>query len=271
MKKLFIRSAVIIALLVAGAALLLTALYYVPNPAPSAPRVVVSVDRTLWNAVGLNQFTYIRALRRAGLRTEVVDYDTPPPRVSALLDGAAGLVLTGGGDVAAARYGGDPSVTLGVKLERDAFEFGLLEQIGSRDLPVLGLCRGAQLLNVHLGGTLGDLRDNEARFRVHRNVFNGHAIEFEPGSQLARIYDARRVDRITTWHGQFVDEPGDGVVVTAFAPDGTAEGFEVPAAGFVVGVQWHAEMPPWDRGQDALFDAFAAAVTEQAQRVLPSN
>ena len=271
MKRLILRVAVAIALLSAVAVLLLTALYYVPNPGPSAPRVVVSVDRTLWNGLGLNQFTYIRALRRAGLRTEVVDYASPESEVDALLDGARGLVLTGGGDVAAARYGGDPSATLGVKLERDAFEFGLLEQIESRDLPVLGLCRGAQLLNVHLGGTLGDLRAEKDRFRRHRNILRGHPVQLDPGSQLADIYDAKRLDRITTWHGQFVDEPGAGVRVTASAPDGTPEGFEVPGEDFVIGVQWHAEMPPWDREQDALFDAFAAAVAVQAQGVLPDN
>ena len=260
MKKLIVRSAVGIALLVVTTVLMLTVLYYVPNPGPTSPRVVVSVDRTLWNGLGLNQFTYIRALRQAGLRTEVVDYASPESDVRALLNDAAGLVLTGGGDVAAARYDGDSSVTLGVKPERDAFEFGLLERIESRGVPVLGLCRGAQLLNVHLGGTLGDMRADEPRFRVHRNIFRGHAVELEPRSQLADIYGERRLDRITTWHGQFVDEPGDGVRVTAFAPDGTPEGFEVPDAEFVIGVQWHAEMPPWDREQDALFEGFAAAI-----------
>jgi putative glutamine amidotransferase len=82
----------------------------------------------------------------------------------------------------------------------------------------------------------------------------------EPGSQLAGIYGTNRLDRITTWHGQYVGEPGAGVRITAFAPDGTPEGFEVPASNFLVGVQWHAEMPPWDRQQDALFEAFADAL-----------
>ena len=193
MRKLLLRSCIAVALLIASAALLLTVLYYVPNPAPSAPRVVVSVDRTLWNGLGLNQFTYIRALRRAGLHTEIVDYATPTAEVQVLLSVADGIVLTGGGDVAAARYDGDPSVTLGVKPERDAFEFGLLQQVDLKDVPVLGLCRGAQLLNVHLGGTLGDLRADKPRFREHRNILSGHPIELRPESRLADIYGAPRL------------------------------------------------------------------------------
>lgn len=241
------------------AVLVLFAVYYVPDPGAGAPRVLVSVDRTLWNSAGLNRLTYVRKLRLAGLSpvlAEFPDDGKPSPDV---LSGIDGLVLTGGGDVAAAEYGGDAAVTLDVNPARDAFELALLEMAEARSLPILGLCRGAQLMNVHRGGTLGDFRD-EPRFERHRNAFDGHPVIFEPGSRLIAIYGTGRLDEVTTWHGQHVAVPGRGVVITAYSPDGIPEAIEVDEARFIVGVQWHAEMPPWDEQQEKLFNAFAAAV-----------
>ena len=243
------------------AVLALFAVYYVPDPGEGAPRVLVSVDRTLWNSAGLNRLTYVRKLRLAGLSPVLAEFPedgTLPPN---LFNGIDGLVLTGGGDVAAAEYGGEPAVTLDVKPARDAFELALLEEAESRGLPILGLCRGAQLMNVHRGGTLGDFRD-EPRFGFHRNMLEGHPVTIEPGSRLAAIYETGRLDEVTTWHGQHVAEPGRGIVITAYSPDGIPEAIEVQDAAFMLGVQWHAEMPPWDEQQERLFTAFAGAVRE---------
>ncbi|MDX1507645.1 MAG: gamma-glutamyl-gamma-aminobutyrate hydrolase family protein, partial [Woeseiaceae bacterium] len=156
-------------------------------------------------------------------------------------------------------YGGDEAVTLGVNPARDAFELALLDAAVSRALPVLGLCRGAQLMNVHHGGTLGDFR-HELRYGAHRNIFAGHAVTIAADSRLADIYDAVKLERVTAWHGQHVDRPGRGVEITAHAPDGTPEAIEVEGDTFMIGVQWHAEMPPWDAQQERLFEAFADAV-----------
>jgi putative glutamine amidotransferase len=237
----------------------LFALFYVPGPGEEAPRVLVSVDRTLWNGLGLNRITYIRKLRLAGLQTVIVEFPEDGKMPDGLLDEVDGLVLTGGGDVAAMRYGGDPARSQGVKAARDSFELALLEAAERESVPTLGLCRGAQLLNVHLGGTLGDFRD-EPRFGIHRNAFEGHAVKIEPGSRLARIFGTERLAEVTTWHGQHVEVPGRGVEITAFGPDGIPEAIEVEGAWFVLGVQWHAEMPPWDGEQDRLFQGFAEAV-----------
>ena len=233
--------------------------FYVPSPGDTAPRVLVSVDRTLWNGLGLNRLTYVRKLRLAGLQTVLVEFPEDGELPGGLLDDVDGLVLTGGGDVAAERYGGDPAVTIGVKPARDAFELALLEAAKKKSVPVLGLCRGAQLLNVYLGGTLGDFRD-EPRFSIHRNAFEGHAIALEPDSRLAGMYGAERLAEVTTWHGQHVAEPGRGVVMTAFSPDGIPEAIEVEGDWFALGVQWHPEMPPWDKEQERLFDGFAEVV-----------
>ncbi len=241
------------------AVLALFALFYVPDPGEGAPRVLVSVDRTLWNSAGLNRLTYVRKLRLAGLSPVLVEFPEDEGLPPGLFDDIGGLVLTGGGDVAAAEYGGNAAVTLDVKPARDAFELALLEMAEARSLPILGLCRGAQLMNVHRGGTLGDFRD-EPRFGIHRNALEGHAVTIAAGSRLAAIYGTRRLEEVTTWHGQHVAAPGRGVVITAHSPDGIPEAIEVEDGPFMLGVQWHAEMPPWNEQQERLFVAFADAV-----------
>ena len=243
------------------AVLTLVAVYYVPDPGQGAPRVLVSVDRTLWNDLGLNRLTYVRQLRLAGLSPVLVEFPADGQPSPDLLHDIDGLVLTGGGDVAAAEYGGDPATTLDVKPARDAFELGLLEMAEARSLPILGLCRGAQLMNVHRGGTLGDFRD-KPRFDIHHNALEGHPVMIEAGSRLADIYATERLDEVTTWHGQHVAAPGRDVAITAYSPDGIPEAIEVEGAPFMLGVQWHAEMPPWDEQQQPLFVAFADAVSD---------
>lgn len=265
LRRIGLAVAAAAALAVAAAAFVV----YETNPPEGAPAVLVSVDRSLWNRLGFNRFTYVATLRRAGLRTVVRAYpdDLEAARSASLPAGIAGLVLTGGGDVAAERYGGDPRTSLDVDPARDAFEIALLEQAKSNGLPVLGLCRGAQLLNVFRGGTLGQFRDDEVRYARHRNAFVGHAVEFEPESFLAEIFGRNAIPDITTWHGQYVATPGEGLRVVGRAPDGTPEAIETtdPRDRFVVGVQWHAEVPPWDDLQSRLFEAYARAVTASRQ------
>lgn len=234
--------------------------FYEPDPGDGAPRVLVSVDRTLWNRIGLNRWTYVRALRRAGLRPVLMEFGQLPPDSGAAewLDGIDGLLLSGGGDVAAVHYGGDDSISRDVNPARDAFELELLAAADRRDMPVLGLCRGAQLLNVHRGGTLGDFRKDSVRYRRHKRVWGGHAVALEKGSLLANIFTDTELSDVVTWHGQYVDQPGKDVRITAFAPDGTPEAIEV-ATGKpfgMIGVQWHAEVLPWDSHQERLFAAF---------------
>lgn len=247
------------------------AFVYEPNPSGDAPVVLVSVDRSLWNRLGLNRLTYVATLRRAGLRTSVREFpaDVDKTQTVELPADIAGVVLTGGGDVAAERYGSNPATSFDVKPARDAFELALLDQARRRGLPVLALCRGAQLLNVFRGGTLGQFRDDEARFARHRNALQGHAVELEPGSRLAAIYAATNIPEVTTWHGQHVETPGEGVAIVGHAPDGTPEAIEIGESGgrFVVGVQWHAEVPPWDALQSRLFEAYARAVIASRQAV----
>jgi putative glutamine amidotransferase len=250
---------------------------YFPVPPAGAPAVLVSVDRTLWNRSGFNRLTHVRALRDAGLRPVLVDFGAvsdPSAAANELLEGIDGLVIAGGGDVAPSLYGSDFEAAIDVNLRRDRFELALLEAAERRGLPVLGLCRGAQLINVHRGGTLGDFRADSPRYGRHHRVMSGHPVNVEADSRLASIFGMTRLGNVVTYHGQFVDEPGEGVRITAYAPDGTPEAIEVATdSGFgVIGVQWHAEVLPWDAHQGRLFRALAdASAVYRAARLSREN
>ncbi len=237
--------------------------FYEPDPGDDAPRVLVSVDRTLWHRAGLNRWTYIRALRKAGMRPVLMNFAEIPRDSSAQdwMQDIDGLLLSGGGDVGAEHYNGDASVSQDVNPARDDFELALLELADREGMPVLGICRGAQLLNVHRGGTLGDFREDSARFRRHKRYWGGHAVTVAENTRLARILGATELPGVVTFHGQYVDAPGAGVRIVARAPDGTPEAIEV-ATGKpfgMLGVQWHAEVLPWDSRQQKLFGAFREA------------
>ena len=148
----------------------------------------------------------------------------------AVMEHAAGLVLTGGSDVDPARYGGVAEAsTSPLDPERDAREIALLDAARERGRPVLAICRGLQLVNVAWGGTLHlDLAEH-ARTRWHD-------VAITPGSVLAGLYGPTA--RVNSVHHQAVDRIADGLVVTARAPDGVVEGVEAPG---LVGVQWHPE------------------------------
>lgn len=245
---------------------------YEPDPGEGAPRVLVSIDRTLWNRVRLNRLTYIRALRKAGISPVLIDFENLPATFDAdvALSDFDGLLVSGGGDVGAIHYGGDESISRQVNPARDDLELALVAAADRRNMPMLGLCRGAQLLNVHRGGTLGDFREDSARYQRHKRLWGGHSVDIVQDSRLATIYGELQLPEIVTWHGQYVDQPGVGVSVTAFAPDGTPEAIEVKSddAFGMVGVQWHPEVLPWDGRQARLFRAFySAAERYQAEQL----
>lgn len=172
-----------------------------------------------------------------------------------------GLVLAGGADIGSGRY--DPAATgpaaLGVVPDQDEHEFTLLAAAEARGLPVLAICRGMQLLNVHRGGTL--LRDlPEAGFTGHENFGDSpaeieHRLTTCEGTRLQAIM-GDRVD-VNSYHHQAVAHLGDGLVVAARAADGVVEAVEDPLRP-VVGVQWH---PEWLPGRPSLFEWVVAAAS----------
>ncbi|MGY4709964.1 gamma-glutamyl-gamma-aminobutyrate hydrolase family protein [Mycolicibacterium sp. CBM1] len=172
----------------------------------------------------------------------------PPQPVDAdiasrVLDGLDGLIVTGGRDVDPAAYGHDPHPSTDEPArDRDAWEFALIAAALRRHLPVLGICRGAQVLNVALGGTLHQhLPDlvGHARHQLGNAVFSTSTVRTVPGTRLAALIGADT--NVQCYHHQAIDRLGDGLVVSAWDSDSVIEAVEMPGHDFVVAVQWHPE------------------------------
>ena len=169
----------------------------------------------------------------------------PLPGVAAAADRLDGLLLTGGGDIDPGRYGAQPHPrTSRVSGPRDAAELDLLDAATQAGLPVLGVCRGMQLVNVARGGTLCQHLPDDAGHAPAPGMFGSHPVRVAAGTRLAGILGANGdgVD-VPTAHHQAVDRLGEGLVATAWAEDGVIEAVERAGAGeeFFVAVQWHPE------------------------------
>lgn len=215
---------------------------------------------------------YIHVLQRVGVTPLLVTPAHGPDAVAALVRSGLGLVLSGGEDVEPSRYGEDPIPELGeTNPVRDAMEWRALDVALGLDMPVLGICRGMQLLNVYLGGTLyqdvptqrGEMisHDQQAPWGQHH-----HHVQCVDGSRLQQILGDCRPLEINSFHHQAVKDLAPGVRCTAQAEDGLIEGIESERHRWVVGVQWHperyeAEAPNTDPNIRIL-QAFAAAVRE---------
>jgi putative glutamine amidotransferase len=196
----------------------------------------------------------------------------PLPGIEDALGRLDGLILSGGGDIDPARYHAEPAPeTSRVREERDAAEFALFAAATSRRLPVLGICRGMQVINVALGGTLHQHLPDVVGHDGHSPVptdFGEHVVRVAPGSRLGQILGRDEADT-PTHHHQGVDQLGRGLVATAWAQDGTIEAFELDGAGdgwFMVAVQWHPEA-----GDDpSLFSALVAAARDRTPAPAPA-
>jgi putative glutamine amidotransferase len=163
-----------------------------------------------------------------------------------MLDGLDGLIITGGRDVVPAGYGHDPHPATDEPVEdsllRDALEFALVRGAIRRGMPVLGICRGAQVLNVALGGTLHQhLPDvlGHTRHQQGNAVFSTSAVRTVPGTRLAALIGES--SDAQCYHHQAIDEVGEGLIVSAQDDDGVIEAVEMPGETFLLAVQWHPE------------------------------
>ena len=196
---------------------------------------------------------YPRLVQRAGGLVAMLPPDAPDHAAAAVarLDG---LVVAGGPDVEPVHYGAERDPRTGPPArERDAWELALIDAALAAGVPLLGVCRGMQLLNVALGGTLTQHIDGHAETV---GVFGDHPVKPVPGTLYAGVVPEESA--VPTYHHQAVDRLGSGLVASAHAADGTVEAIELPSAAWVLGVQWHPEMGEDVRVMEALVRAATA-------------
>ncbi|MFI1682637.1 gamma-glutamyl-gamma-aminobutyrate hydrolase family protein [Streptomyces sp. NPDC020607] len=194
---------------------------------------------------------YPRLVRAAGGLTAMLPPDDPAhaAEVVARLDG---VVVAGGPDVAPERYGAAREERTGPPApERDAWELALIEAALASRTPLLGICRGMQLMNVALGGTLVQHMDGHVE---GIGVFGTHTVKPVPGTLYESVVPDASTD-VPTYHHQAVDRLGRDLVVSAYAEDGTIEAVELPGQAWALGVQWHPEMGEDTRVMAALVRA----------------
>lgn len=216
---------------------------------PSRPLVVVSISSREFPEYLLWADMY-RGLHQAGVVPVSIDTTVASLPASDILKEADGLILGGGGDVSPFLYGGDPfdPALRGVDMERDLNEVTLLREAIERGIPVLGICRGAQLINVAHGGSLfQDLPRDTATDIEHQGPEEEldravHSAQVRADSRLAMLLGASGALRVNSAHHQGIARVGRGLRVVATAPDNAVEAIEATAADTVVfGVQWHPE------------------------------
>ncbi len=182
---------------------------------------------------------YVKAVYKTGaipIVLPVVDVSD----IDALLDTVDAVVITGGCDVDPASYGSTPEPRLGtIDADRDAADLAVARAVVARNQPTLAVCRGIQVLNVALGGTLVQHVDEHMRLDAYN--LDVHPVAIDRGSRLASVVGTHELG-VNTLHHQVLDELGTGVRVVARNPDGHAEAVEVDGASNVLGVQWHPEL-----------------------------
>jgi putative glutamine amidotransferase len=202
---------------------------------------------------------YAAGVQRAGA-VALLLLPAPPAQAAAALDGVHGLIVAGGPDVDPAHYGAARQPQTGApRAERDAWELALVRAALERDQPLLAICRGLQVLNTALGGTLIQHLPDVVGTDLHcpdAGAFGRHDVALDPASRLAAICGVR--GEIATHHHQAIDGLGADLVVCGRADDGIIEAVEVAGRTWAFGVQWHPEA----YGGAALFDGFVGAARE---------
>jgi putative glutamine amidotransferase len=212
------------------------------------------------------QERYARAIQQAGAIPLVLPIASAPATLRRIVESLDGVVVSGGNfDIHPKYYGERAIERLGnIREERTEFELGLISLALERDTPVLGICGGAQAINVNLGGSLyQDIRSQVAGATEHEQGHlkdrGGHAVNIVAGTKLRRIVGRESLE-VNTTHHQSVKKLGKGLIVNAAAADRVIEGIESRDHSFVLGVQWHPEfLVHRDRAQKKIFAAFVRA------------
>ncbi|HWA12531.1 MAG TPA: gamma-glutamyl-gamma-aminobutyrate hydrolase family protein [Burkholderiales bacterium] len=229
---------------------------------------LTSYGRTADNRYALPA-EYLDAVRRAGGVPILIA--PGEPRWETALDSVDALVLTGGGDIDPIRYAGRRHDTnSGIDPERDVLELAMGRRAIDTGLPTLGICRGAQIINVVQGGRLIEhIPDELGESILHRAPPREpirHSVQIRPNSRLARILGLEEL-HVSSWHHQALRGVARGLEAVAHAPDGTIEAVEMTDHPWLVAVQWHPELTAaTDPLQQRLFDALVAAVGQRGSQ-----
>ena len=226
-------------------------------------RIALTLDRE----ADQEENDYISSLLRAGFRRDEIHVLAPGAAPDGPFDG---VVLGGGCDVEPSLYGERPRPDAELELdpERDATDFALFADAWPRGTPILGVCRGLQVINVALGGTLvQDIPIERPSPVVHQTVGEDktsleHKVSIAPGTRLSEIARTTEVD-VNSRHHQAIGRTGRGLRVGATSPDGLVEAVETEGPSWMVAVQWHPENLAVDPVSSGLFSAFARAVKER--------
>ena len=235
------------------------------------PRILVTTassfrNHSLRRVDSVGGQNYAEAIAQAGSLPLLVS-NLEPDMAEAFIESADGILFTGGIDVDPGFYGAEPHPELGiVDPSRDHFELALYRAAKARNLPVLGICRGIQLINVAQGGTLHQHVPDLSNAIQHEQTDIGgapsHGVRLEPGSHLAKAFGSNLV-RTNSYHHQAVERVGEDLRVTARSSDGVVEAIESTNEHYVLGIQWHPEMS-FERYPEhfAPFKAFVERVQE---------
>ena len=220
-------------------------LRFVCGEGMSALRIGVTASRTKESPdVHAVTVRMTEAVARAGAEMITLDWPHNEQELEKLLPTLDGIILAGGPDMHPRHFGQEIDPYCGeINEERDLLELYLMKWAMEKDIPVLGVCRGMQVINVALGGTLHQDIVHHLGL-VHRQgdgVRYFHDVIFSGESRLSALVPSERYP-VNSYHHQAVDRLADGLIATAWSPDGILEAYERPASRFVMGVQWHPEV-----------------------------
>jgi putative glutamine amidotransferase len=239
----------------------------------SAPLIGITTGRMVSNKqlpIIMTVEAYVKAILLAGGVPVLVPVGAHNGHMGLLRSRLDGILLTGGGDIDPQRFDGKPHPRVyDVDMERDEIEIGLAKTAAESGWPLLAICRGIQVLNVALGGSLytdlGTQWSGKIRHDCYPDMARdhiAHQTEVTRGSHLAKLIGGERLP-VNSLHHQGIERLAPGLVATAYAPDDLIEAVEVPHHPFGLGVQWHPEWLTGSPANQALFRALVHASTEQ--------